>query len=317
MSQSILDAQELDAIRASMGEPGRARLLGGGAESQAAPIPLIADDRAAERARPFGLTLAQRLGAVARDRIARRCGVKLEAGATGCEILDGATARAQLAGAWLAGVKLRGRPGLVLLAVTGPLVEALPVKLLGGAARSAAPPVLSDEPSPPTAATLRMFAPIGDALAGALADTLLEESGLAVERTDAAAVEGARRGLATWDTAMWITSGLKGLAEGQLIVIARPDTLVGPPAPPQIVPAPRGAVERVMGAVPVEVRVELGIARMSLGALSSLRAGALLDLELPPDGLLPVRVGGVVKAHGRPTVSRGAIAVEIVTTEEK
>jgi flagellar motor switch/type III secretory pathway protein FliN len=84
-----------------------------------------------------------------------------------------------------------------------------------------------------------------------------------------------------------------------------------PATPVEAVPAPPGAIENALGAVPIEVRVELGKAQMSMSEFSSLRPGAVVALDRFVDDPLPVRCAGVIKATGRALVSRGVLAVEI------
>jgi flagellar motor switch/type III secretory pathway protein FliN len=78
---------------------------------------------------------------------------------------------------------------------------------------------------------------------------------------------------------------------------------------------PRGrdvaGVLDVLAEVPVDVRVELGTLRMSLEEVRQLRPGATLALSTFVDERLPIYVGGVLKAWGKPVVHRGVLAISV------
>lgn len=63
--------------------------------------------------------------------------------------------------------------------------------------------------------------------------------------------------------------------------------------------------------VPVELRAELGKARIGLREVLELRVGQTLRLNTAIDDPVVIRVAGVGKLLGRPVVSRGQLAVEI------
>jgi hypothetical protein len=119
-----------------------------------------------------------------------------------------------------------------------------------------------------------------------------------------------RRELAAGDVVA-VTVGLGGDADGCLRLIGRPELLVPPSTPLLSVQAPVETLRRVLGEVPIEVRVDLGTIHLSASELSQLRPGAMLPLEQSPDGLIRIFVGGVQCALGRPLVSGGSLAVEV------
>ena len=92
---------------------------------------------------------------------------------------------------------------------------------------------------------------------------------------------------------------------------------MAPPALPRASAAPTGALHEALGAVPIELRVELGRAFITAGAFAALGPGAVLALDRFVDDLLPVACGGVVTAFGRAQIARGAMAIEIVDREPR
>ena len=74
-------------------------------------------------------------------------------------------------------------------------------------------------------------------------------------------------------------------------------------------------IDEALGAVPVQLRVELGRLHMTLAEFAALTPGTVLPMDKFIDDPLPVRIGGRLKAWGRAMVARGAIAVEIISVE--
>src|SRR5262245_11344833 len=126
MEGPVLDANELDAIRDAIRDQGRApaRNAASRVEPEATPIALIADDRAAERVRPASLKLAARWATAAAARLSRQVGVKLTVELSAVAIVEGASLRETIEGAFTGCVEATGRPGLALLAAGGPMIEA-------------------------------------------------------------------------------------------------------------------------------------------------------------------------------------------------
>jgi len=310
MEGPILDAQELEAIRNAIRAAGRAtpaQTENTDAED-AIPIALIADDRAAERVRPTGTKIANRWTAAARTRVQRLIGVKLAFDVHSVEIIEGGSIRDELPVSWTCALDAEGRPGSALVAVSGPVVEALSACLLGAPIDDAS----LAESRPPSPTALRLFRSVGEVLTVALADVWREEQGCHVTpRPEEARIDQVSRQLADLDVVVAVTLSISGPTRGMVKLIARPETLVMPATPVEAVPAPPGAIENALGAVPIEVRVELGKAQMSMSEFSSLRPGAVVALDRFVDDPLPVRCAGVIKATGRALVSRGVLAVEI------
>lgn len=308
MDGAILDPQELEAIRSAIRAAGRTPQPGNsGPTDDALPIALIADDRAAERVRPSWIKVASRWAQAARVRIMRLCGAKLSIELGGIEIVEGSTLRDELPLTWMCALEPDGRPGLALLSVGGPMVEALAAALLGGGLED------NGDDRPPSATARRLFAPAGEVIGATLVDVWRDEQGCRSQLIlDEARVEPLQRALTEIDVVVSVTLEVSGATRGKLRLVARPETLVQPAMPVEAVPAPPGAIEDALGQVPIELRVELGRAHLSMMELGELRPGQVLTLDRFVDDLLPVRCAGVLKAQGRALVSRGVMAVEIL-----
>jgi len=308
MSEPILSAQELDAIRQTIGEGQRAQ-RNALPIIDASPIALIADDRAAERARPDGLKMAQRWAPTVVRRLQRLCGAKVVAETVEAQITDGVTAKLSLVDAWTRSVVVAGKAGLGILAITGPMIEGLAARLLGSS--NDEPPIATTD-RPPSQTALRVFSPIGEALAVTLCDAWRTEQAREV-------VLGARgledewlRELGDNDLVVKLCVTLTGTNGGRLQILARPETMALPAPPVRVVLAADGAITQVLGHVPVDLRVELGRATLTMSELAMLQPGTVIAVHQARDGLLPVRIGGLQKAVGRALIVRGALAVEIV-----
>jgi flagellar motor switch protein FliM len=313
VDSSALDPNELAAIRAAIAPAATpSRQVAAEGPTDAQPIALIADDRAAESARPNGLRIGTRWSMTARGAILRLCSAKAEIDVLAADTVDGSALRDELSGSWLRNVSVTGRRGSALVAVSGGMIESLAACLLGatlepaGAAR------------PPSPTSLRIFSPVGDAIVSALAFAWGEEQSCEVVATgNAQAADTWRRELADGDLVVVLTLEVKGAVSGVIRLVARPELLVAPPPAVETVPAPPGAIEEALGSVPVELRVELGRLRMTMAEFAALQPGTVLPMTKFIDDPLPVRCAGRLKAWGRAMVARGVVAVEIVSVESK
>ncbi len=304
-----LSAEELDAIQAAISQSAK---KAGAAQPtvDAMPVPLIADDRAAERARPNGLRIGNRWGAFLRERLARLTSATIDVEVVGSETVEAGTLREEIAAGWTRCIDVPGRPSPAVVLVTGPIVDALSAVVLGGRAEGGRG---ARRPSP---ASLRLFERPGGIVCEALRTAWREEQSIDVKpAADPERVEKWRHDIGDGDVIVVVTLSVGEPAAGVVRLCARPETLVVPPAPFESVPAPQGAIEEALGGVPIEVRVELGKIRLSMGELQRLAPGTLLPLHKFVDDPLPVALAGKVKAHGRALVSRGVMAVEITEVE--
>lgn len=317
MSQAPLDPAELEAIQAAMREasaaPSRAHTKH---PEEVSPLALIVDDREAESARPAAMRIGERWVKEATARLKSALRADVEVRVAGAEILHGESLRDGLASAWLLSLAVDGRPAPALLAASGKILATVAGVLCGAVLRedqiadSSADDATPERP--PSPATIRIFHPVGEKIAAALSDAWREEQSTAVTR-DARVdqIEIARRALLEADVVVALTMQITGATTGRLRLLARPATLVRPPIPVEAVAAAPGALEAVLGRVPVEVRVELGRTRLTVRELEKLTVGTVLTLPQFIDDPLPIACGGVIKAYGRPVVSRGVLAVQI------
>lgn len=313
MDKGALDPQELAALRGAM-KAASASVAERPATAEARPIPLIADDRAAEGARPNALRLGKRWATRVEKRLHHLLGVKVDVGVLDAETVEAETIQDALATSWTRMFQPAGRAEGVI-AASGAMIEDLAARLLG--ARDVKKP--DDAPAAdaplraPSPAARRLFGPVGDACAAALVEAWAEMLPGAATITDGvAAAETWGRALRASDLVNVLTLDVKGAAPGQLRLYARPEMLVSERPPIEAIPAPPGAIEEALGAVPVEVEVELGRAKTTLAALAALRVGQVITLDKFIDDPLAVRCGGRVKAFGRALVVRGVMAVTVV-----
>lgn len=315
MSQAPLDPAELEAIQAAMREaasaPSRAHTRH---PEEVSPLALIVDDREAESARPAAMRIGERWVKEATARLRSALRADVEVRVAGAEILHGESLRDGLASAWLLSLAVDGRPAPALLAASGKMLATVAGALCGAVLKedAIAEPDDGTPERPPSPATIRIFHPVGEKLAAALADAWREEQSTAVAR-DARLdqIESARRALLEADVVVALTMQISGCTSGRIRLLARPATLVRPPMPVEAVPAAPGALESALGRVPVEIRVELGRTCLTVRELEKLTVGTVLTLPQFIDDPLPISCGGVIKAYGRPVVSRGVLAVQI------
>jgi flagellar motor switch protein FliM len=316
VSQAPLDPAELEAIQAAMREassaPSRTHTKH---PEEVSPLALIVDDREAESARPAAMRIGERWVKEATARLKSALRADVEVRVAGAEILHGESLRDGLASCWLLSLAVDGRPAPALLAASGKILATVAGVLCGAVLKEDLGIDSSDDGTPerpPSPATIRIFHPVGEKLAAALSDAWREEQSTVVTR-DARVdqVEIARRALLEADVVVVLTMQITGCTTGRIRLLARPATLVRPPIPVEAVAAAPGALEAALGRVPVEIRVELGRTRLTVRELEKLTVGTVLTLPQFIDDPLPISCGGVIKAYGRPVVSRGVLAVQI------
>ncbi len=309
----MLDAEELAAIRGAIGQALSAAVKNVKAEQlDATPIALIADDQAGERARPDALRIAARWLPLAKTRLLRGLGTKLDLVVSSAEIINGSFLRDELATSWSRAVEVNGREGIGLIAVSGPVIESVAGRLLGSTADETGAPE-----RPPSGASLSVFARAGEMLFTALADAWREEQSVQVRlKPDTAEIEQLRRELLESDTLLVLTISVSGTTSGRIRLMTKPDMIVAPPPATRSSAPSVEVLERALGSVPVEICIDLGTTRLTMKEISELKLGSLITLHQPVDAYLPIRCGGVIKAYGKPTIYKGALAVEIPGRDE-
>lgn len=303
VSDAPLDLAELEAIQAAVkaAAPPRTSVP---LVTDAVPLPLFARERDAAAARPTLTELA--------NRWARRLGRPLRAylgevelTATSAEEVEPSMIADELRTTWL-GAATTPAGGHLVVAIGGDLIES-------GAARRCGADAEADAPSgrAPSPLAVRLFAPIGAAALGTLPEAWAElwptELTTAPVSIDAALERLGR------DPILSATIAVTGSARGQIRVLARPNVLT--PASDDDatsrVAADAAAIAAALGAVPIEVRVELGTLRLRWAEVQALTVGSQLTLPVFVDDPLPIYCGDVLKAWGRPIVTRGVLSVEV------
>lgn len=318
MSDAPLDPKELEAIQEAVREasdaPAAKRApVAEAADDDVLPLALIADDRVAESARPVAMLLAERWSELAARRLKHILKGDVTIRVVNAEVIDGGALREELEQMWTCALRLSDRPGVAMVAVGGPMISGVAARLLGSADEEDA-----EEERIPTGASLKIFEPVGMTLV----DTLIlrwesqDRCQISVEHLEEdLALE--RRKMSEADVVVAVTMSVEGPIRGRIRLLAQPATMMPPPQPIEAVPAAPGAIASALGEVEVDVRVELGRARLTMREMAQLKPGSILTLNQFVDDPLPVQCAGVVKAHGRAVVARGVLAVEVTNHESR
>jgi len=304
MSSSLLDAEEI----------GRgARQMVGAAKARTATHPirgaqqiaLIADDRAAERARPIACSRASDL----RDPPgppASLVGIEVDAQQLEAPIVDAASLRDPLREAWNQVLEVQApHRGAVILAVGGPILSVLAMRLLGAAPTK---PGIGEEPGPskaPTAAT-RACSRRWRADRALVGEILHEDHGYTTLPVTDPIARG-RAPPARRRDVVAVTIALSGDTSGWIRLIGHPELLVPPSMPLSAIPAPVEAIRQVLGEVAIELRVDLGTLCLSVEELHELKAGTVLPLDQSADVTSASPPGGRVRprqAHRQRRLAR-------------
>ncbi len=313
MSDSLLDPLEMEAIQAAIRETSPRRSAGA-PECEPTRLALITDDRIAEAARPILLNLATRwIRSVTRALRAHLPG-SWQLDVVGAEVIDGATAKEELRGGWVAGMRaaehraaaqdLLTRTAELVVAVHGCVVDIAAAKRCGATAPT------SDTARPPSPVSLRLFQTAGRAMLDSFGAAWHEvfPSDL-VPSSDLEIVSA----LINAQTVVRVALSFGGSVNGRVQLYARPEALIQRPAALAAIRVNAGLIANALANVPIEVVVELGTLRMPLRELRRLERGASFTLSGFVDSRVPVYCGGALKAWARPVVCRGVLAVQIET----
>jgi flagellar motor switch/type III secretory pathway protein FliN len=306
VSDGLLDAAELEAIQNAIREVAPKRSASSyDPDVEPTRLALIADDRSVEAARPLLLTVMNRW--VRRATKALRN--YLPSGATtwqldvvGAEAVDGQATKEELRGAWIAGGTCG--PAELVFAVQGPVIDVAAAKRCGAAEPA------SETTRTPSAISLRLFQPVGRTLFESLAPAWQEifDSELATSNDI-----GIVARLIEARTVVRVTLAFSGSVTGRVQIYARPEALVPKPAALAAIKAKSLSVANALSNVPVELVVELGTLRLSLGKIRSLERGTTYTLPSFVDSRVPVFCAGVLKAWAKPVVCRGVLAIQIIS----
>jgi flagellar motor switch/type III secretory pathway protein FliN len=313
VSDSLLDPLEMEAIQAAIRETSPRRSAGA-PEYEPTRLALITDDRIAEAARPILINLATRWIRSATRVLRSHLPGNWQLDVVGAEVIDGSTAKEELRGGWVAGV--RASPGETEPADSSLALPEMVIAAHGGvvdiaaAKRCGATAPTSDTARPPSQVSLRLFQPAGRALLDSysaawrevFASDILPSSDLAI----VSALIGAQ-------TVVRVALAFGGAVAGRVQLYARPEALIPRPSALAAVKANAQMVANALANVQVELVAELGTLRMPLRQLRRLTHGATFTLQGFVDSRVPVYIGGALKAWAKPVVCRGVLAVQIET----
>jgi len=303
VSDGLLDAAELEAIQNAIRETAPKRNTSGfDPDVEPTRLALIADDRSVEAARPLLLTVMNRWVRRASKALRNHLPGTWTLDVVGAESIDGASVKEELRGAWIAGGTCA--PAELVVAVQGPVIDIAAAKRCG-----------ETEPTPettrtPSAISLRLFQPVGRTLFESLVPAWQElfdnqlapsgDVGIVARLIEARSVVRA-------------SLSFSGSVNGRVHIYARPDGMLPKPAALAAIQAKTLSVANALSNVPVDIVVELGTLRMSLGKIRSLERGSTHTLASFVDSRVPVYVAGVLKAWAKPVVCRGVLAIQIIS----
>lgn len=301
MSDALLDAEEMEAIQAAIRESAPPRRGPGSIDHEPTRLALIADDRMADAARPVLIGLANRAVRFAQKALKNHLPGVWQLDVVGAEVVDGASAKDELRGGWIAG--LRSGDAEMLVATHGAVID------VAAARRCGAPATMTSDPNrAPSNVSLRLFQPAGRALLDAWSASWKE-----VFSTDMAASAdlGIVSRLIEARSVVRLVLTFSGAMSGRVSVYVRPEVLVQRPVALAAFKADALRIAGALANVPVEVVVELGTLRLRLRELRKITPGQTYTLQGFVDSRVPVYCGGVLKAWARPIVCRGVLAVQI------
>lgn len=304
MAEDLLSREERDALRESIQTTARARERPQPQSPEPTPVALIADDLATEKVTPAALRLAERWGGYIERLVPPVCGAKVHVELDREVVKDSKLINAEVTGNWLGLVKPAQDRGSVLVAATGSMIPELAARVLGGTYGG-------DPDKAPTSATMRVFGKVGQQIVIGLINAMQQEHGTeVVQKRPPSSAE-------SWqpivDGASLISVCLKvtGDAEGEIRLVATPDTLAVARRGAQTQKASPALVRSVLGDVSVELSVDLGSTTMSASDFANLAPGEVLRLDSLVGDPLSVRVGGRLHAMGQAVVLGDVVAVEI------
>src|SRR5215475_12014588 len=145
----------MEAIQAAMRESSPRRTTPS-PDLEPTRLALIADDRIADAARPVLINLATRWVRSATKALRSHLPGSWQLDVVGAEIIDGATAKEELRGGWVAAAT--GGDTEIVLGAHGGVIDIAAARRCGAAQPKA------DASKPPSAVSLRLFEPAGKAM---------------------------------------------------------------------------------------------------------------------------------------------------------
>ena len=292
----------MEAIQAAMRESAPARRGSSQPDVEPTRLALIADDRVAEAARPVLINLASRWIRTAQRALRSHLPGQWQLDVVGAEIIDGATAKEELRGGWVAAASSAHTE--VVIGAHGGVIDIAAARRCGASAPTA------DTNKAPSAVSLRLFDPAGKALVDSLGGAWREVFDRQLQST--ANLDVVARVIDA-KYVVRVAMTFSGAVSGRISIYGRPELLVGRPQALAAIKANAKTIANALSYVPVEVVVELGTLHLPLDALRTLSPGATFTLPGFVDSRVPVYCEGALKAWAKPVVCRGVLAVQIVS----
>jgi flagellar motor switch/type III secretory pathway protein FliN len=294
-NDAVLDPEELEAIQSAIRETAPRRSSAPNLEPTR--LALIADDRTAEVARPVLLALATRWTRMAARSLRSHLPGRWQLDVAGAEIIDGATAKDELRGGWVAATTTE-----LVVAAQGDVIDFAAARRMGAAAPASSGRAASS-------IALRLFEPAGrtalDSWCAAWREAFDKPCAASSDLSILSKLIDAR-------SIIRVATTFSGSVTGRVCCYARPEALIAAPTALAAVKANAARIANVLANVPVELVAELGTLRIPLSALRHLDTTTTYTLPGFVDSHVPVFCGDVLKAWAKPVVSRGVLAIEIV-----
>jgi flagellar motor switch/type III secretory pathway protein FliN len=311
---SVLDPAEVEAIRKKLAPKALGPLAAPPIEPT--PIPIISDDHAGTVARPEALRVVNGWVPHMIKLVRRSITTPLAVGVIDASTVDGSALRDELEGGWLRFAGGGKKDDALVIAFGGAIIEHVAARLLGARDEDGSP-----EASPRRRSTSHvgrmLFSKVGDVAASSLASHWKEQLGVDLSLVSSESeVAELRRSLFGRDVLVCASVEFTAPVGGRLSVAGAPQAFLHRAQGPALAIS-RDAAETALGSVPVEVSVELGRALSTLRQIAELQPGSFIELSSTVDTPLPIRVEGVPCAFGRPVVSNGTVAVEVLTVGGK
>jgi flagellar motor switch/type III secretory pathway protein FliN len=303
VSDALLDPQELEAIQDAIREIAPRRGVAGVPDVEPTRLALIADDRSVEMVRPLLITLATRWVRRATKALRQHLPGTWQLDVVGAEAVDGLTAKEELRGGWIAGGKAGNAEAV--FAVHGPVIDTAAARRCGGS-----PEANPDTTRIPSPISLRLFQPVGRQLFETWCAQWQEMFDSELQPSTEIGIVSR---LIEAHTVVRVSVAFSGAVAGRVQIYARPEVLMPKPAALAAIKAKTLSVANALSTVPIEIVVELGTLRMSLGKIRALERGSTHALPKFVDSRVPVYCAGVLKAWGKPVVCRGVLAVQIIS----
>jgi len=304
VAEDLLSQEERDALRDSIQTSARKRDRPQPQAPEPTPVALIADDLATEKVTPAALRLAERWAGTIERLLPPVCGAKVHVELDRDVVSDSKVIEEVLSDNWLGMVRLAQDRGSVLIAARGSMIPELAARVLGGSYGG-------DPDKTPTAATMRVFGKVGQQIVIALINAMQQELGIEVVQKRAPSTAESWQPILDGTSLIAVRLAVTGDAEGEIRMVASPDTLAVVRRGVQSQKAEPELVREVLGEVPVELSVDLGSTSMSASEFARLAPGEVLRLDCLVGDPLSVRVGGRIHAIGQAVVLGDVVAVEI------